>query len=141
MSLLICRIKYFRSSKHILIARLGETFVKHKLIENGFYIYKVNYENKYGEIDIIASKNRKLYFIEVKTRKSKNLKFFNFRDQINDKKIAKLKFLSRRYKREYISILKQRRIIKYKIKLVGVSYYWKDSIIPKFNSWQVSDIN
>ncbi len=35
-----------------------------------FEIIDTNYRCRYGEIDIIAKKNSKLHFIEVKTRKS-----------------------------------------------------------------------
>lgn len=53
--------------------KLGESYVIHYLISNGYAVLKQNYYTRYGEIDIIAKKSGKLFFIEVKTRKS--LKF------------------------------------------------------------------
>jgi putative endonuclease len=51
----------------------GEEYTKKYLLENNFTILAMNYHTKYGELDLIAQKNEKIYFIEVKTRKS--LKF------------------------------------------------------------------
>lgn len=46
----------------------GEEFAT-KILENeGYKILERNYWTKHGEIDIIASKDRCLHFVEVKTR-------------------------------------------------------------------------
>ncbi len=37
------------------------------LVKHGFCVKKRNYLRRVGEIDVIAQKNEKLYFIEVKT--------------------------------------------------------------------------
>lgn len=46
----------------------GEGLVKKHLGERGFFIIESNFFSPFGEIDIIASKKKSLYFIEVKTR-------------------------------------------------------------------------
>jgi len=46
--------------------KLGATHLK----EQGYQILIKNYRTKYGEIDIIATKNNCIYFFEVKTRSS-----------------------------------------------------------------------
>jgi len=38
------------------------------LEQNGFFVLKTNYENKHGEIDIIAKRNDVYHFVEVKMR-------------------------------------------------------------------------
>ena len=49
---------------------LGERIVKNFLKKLGFNILKTNlWFKRYGEIDIIAEKNKTYYFIEVKTLK------------------------------------------------------------------------
>lgn len=50
--------------------KLGEKYVIQYLLSSGYLIVKHNYYTRWGEIDIIAKKSNKLYFIEVKTRKS-----------------------------------------------------------------------
>lgn len=48
---------------------LGETIAADYLLNNGFVILDRNYRSgRFGEIDIIASENEYICFIEVKTR-------------------------------------------------------------------------
>ena len=42
-------------------------------MKRGFKIIERNYLKKWGEIDIVAVKNRKYYFVEVKTVSRENL--------------------------------------------------------------------
>jgi putative endonuclease len=49
------------------IGDLGENLACKFLIKHGFKIVERNYLKKWGEIDIIAQKEQKLHFIEVKT--------------------------------------------------------------------------
>lgn len=47
---------------------LGEKIATNFLIDKGFKILEKNFKTKFGEIDIIAEKNLKIHFVEVKTR-------------------------------------------------------------------------
>ncbi|SHK11878.1 YraN family protein [Tepidibacter formicigenes] len=49
---------------------LGENIASEYLIKNNFNILQRNYRTKYGEIDLIASKDNKIIFVEVKSRNS-----------------------------------------------------------------------
>jgi putative endonuclease len=49
------------------IGEIGENIAEKFLVKHGFSILERNYTKKWGEIDIIAEKDRKLYFIEVKS--------------------------------------------------------------------------
>lgn len=49
----------------------GEKLACNFFIEKGFSIIHTNWRYSYYEVDIIASKNKILHFIEVKTRYSK----------------------------------------------------------------------
>jgi putative endonuclease len=48
--------------------KLAENFASEKLQSLGFKIISRNFHSRFGEIDIIATKDLRLYFIEVKAR-------------------------------------------------------------------------
>lgn len=50
----------------------GEELAKDFLVSQGYSILDTNYQNKIGEIDIIAMHRNILVFVEVKTRTSVN---------------------------------------------------------------------
>lgn len=56
--------------------KLGENIAERFLMKHGFSILDRNYTKKWGEIDIIAKKERKLYFIEVKSVTRETLNTF-----------------------------------------------------------------
>lgn len=49
------------------IGEIGENIAVKFLVKQGFSILDRNYTKKWGEIDIVAEKKGKLYFIEVKS--------------------------------------------------------------------------
>ena len=53
-------------------AGIGEEFATSFLQKKGYKIIERNFRKGYGEIDVIATKNNTLIFIEVKTRISDN---------------------------------------------------------------------
>jgi putative endonuclease len=57
--------KFVSSSQKI--GELGEDVACKFLMKHGFSVLERNYTRKWGEIDIIAEKNNKRYFIEVKS--------------------------------------------------------------------------
>lgn len=58
--------KVFTSEKQ-KIGEIGENIACKFLVKHGFSILERNYTKKWGEIDIVAEKINKLYFIEVKS--------------------------------------------------------------------------
>jgi putative endonuclease len=50
------------------VGRIGEQLAQQYLISLGYTIKECNYRSRLGEIDIIAMKDSKLHFCEVKTR-------------------------------------------------------------------------
>ena len=50
------------------LGKYGEEFAAEYLKKNKYKILERNYKNRYGEIDIIACKNKVTVFVEVKTR-------------------------------------------------------------------------
>jgi len=52
---------------------IGENIAVKFLVKRGFSILDRNYTKKWGEIDIIAEKDGKLYFVEIKSVSKPNL--------------------------------------------------------------------
>jgi putative endonuclease len=67
----------------------GEQLAVKFLIEKQFIILHCNWRFKKTEVDIIACKNNKLHFVEVKTRTQQQ--FGMPEDSINDRKMNALK--------------------------------------------------
>ena len=55
------------------IARIGETLAAEHLKAQGYQILTQNYRYKRGEIDLIAQQEKRIVFVEVKTRR--NIKY------------------------------------------------------------------
>jgi len=55
------------TSKTQKTGEIGENIACKFLVKQGFSIIDRNYTKKWGEIDIVAEKQNKLYFIEVKS--------------------------------------------------------------------------
>ena len=56
------------TSKTQKIGELGEDLACRFLMKHGFAIMERNYTKKWGEIDIVAEKGWKTYFVEVKSK-------------------------------------------------------------------------
>ena len=65
------------TSKTQKIGEIGENIAVKFLVKHAFLILYLNYTKKWGEIDIVAEKNDKLYFIEVKSVSRTDLKNVN----------------------------------------------------------------
>lgn len=65
------------TSKTQKIGELGEGVACEFLVKHGFSILERNYTKKWGEIDIIAKKGEKLYFIEVKSKGVSSLDYLD----------------------------------------------------------------
>lgn len=55
------------TSKTQKTGEIGENIAVKFLVKHGFSILDRNYTKKWGEIDIVAEKESKLYFVEVKS--------------------------------------------------------------------------
>jgi putative endonuclease len=79
--------------------KIGEALAVKWFAQNGYQILHENWRYKNLEVDIIASKNNMLHFIEVKTVTT--LKFGNPEDKISAKKIKNLIDASEAFLYEY----------------------------------------
>ena len=74
----------FNSQKNLykkFLGAKGELIAENFLIKKGYKILQKNYRQKFGEIDIIASKEDVINFIEVKTRS--NVKYGTPAEAVN----------------------------------------------------------
>jgi len=84
----------------------GEKIATKFLQKRGYSIIDRNFKVKLGEIDIIASKNNVIHFIEVKSKESA-LKGMPY-EQVNFRKLQKLKIVALYYSKvKNLSNLKQ----------------------------------
>lgn len=69
-------------------------YLQHK----GFKIHELNWKNRYAEIDIIAEKSNRIYFIEVKSRSNSHQG--SGLDYITDKKLKQMSFAAEMWVQE-----------------------------------------
>ena len=83
------------------------------LTKNSYKILERNYQNKYGEIDIIAQKDDEIVFIEVKYRRTN--KFGYGYEAVDRKKLFKIVKLAQLY-------MQSKKYEKYKMRFDCMSY-------------------
>lgn len=69
---------------------MAEEVAAQYLEKQGFRVQEVNWKTRWCEIDIVASKNTRVYFVEVKYRKSNSQG--NGADYITTKKLQQMGF-------------------------------------------------
>ena len=56
-----------KKTQNKVIGNYGELIAANHLKRKGFIVLEMNYLKKWGEIDVIVQKDRKVHFVEVKT--------------------------------------------------------------------------
>lgn len=72
------------------VGHTAEEYAAEYLQKQGYKIVALNWKTKYCEIDIIAQKKKRIYFIEVKYRQN-DLQGSGL-DYITDKKLKRMRF-------------------------------------------------
>lgn len=72
-------------ARHNEFGKWGEDVAANYLLQHGFEILARNWRHEHKEIDIIAQRDGKLYFVEVKTRHGEE---WNAEEAITSKKRA-----------------------------------------------------
>lgn len=75
-------------SRHIELGKQGEQLARDYITQHAFSILSVNWRYSYYEIDIIASREDVLHFIEVKTRS--NTRFGFPEESVDRQKMKKI---------------------------------------------------
>lgn len=75
--------------KKKLIGSWGEGLAVKRMTESGYGLLEKNWRRKFGEIDLIFTKNQEIIFVEVKTRSSN---YFGWAEEaVNQTKKKKIK--------------------------------------------------
>ncbi|MBC7651104.1 MAG: YraN family protein [Deinococcales bacterium] len=91
-------------TNHKLTGNKGEIIATNYLQDKGYAIIENNWRYKHLEVDIIASNNNRLHFVEVKTRT--NTKFGLPEDSISQLKMNHLKKAAEEYLYQHAEWLK-----------------------------------
>ncbi|HBQ50772.1 hypothetical protein A3B42_03405 [Candidatus Daviesbacteria bacterium RIFCSPLOWO2_01_FULL_38_10] len=75
--------------------RLAEDMAVNALIKKGFQILERNFNNRFGEIDIIARDKETLVFVEVKAKKG--MEFGMPEEMVNSHKLHKIRNMATVY--------------------------------------------
>ncbi len=86
-------------AKHNDIGKIGEELALAWFIAKGYSIIFTNWQSNHLEVDIIATKNEILHFVEVKTVSTN--KFGNPEEKVSKKKITNLINASEDYLFQY----------------------------------------
>ena len=97
---LVSRITYMSDNTKQL-GQQGEAIAAKYLLDKKYKILDRNYRNFFGEIDIIAKKDRTLVFVEVKARDSIHANYFLPEQSITPQKQSKLRKLGEMYINEH----------------------------------------
>ena len=73
-------------ARHIKTGELGEKLAVSYFLNSGYTILHQNWRHSHWEVDIIASRNNVLHFIEVKTRRTKTFGYPE--DDVSKKKLS-----------------------------------------------------
>lgn len=84
---------------HNETGNMGEAMAAAYLLQKGFSVLQQNWRHYRWEVDIIASKNNILHFIEVKTRRTKRFGFPE--DNVDRNKIKHLMGAAEEYLYQY----------------------------------------
>ena len=92
------------------------------LVREGFKILEKNYRTKLGEMDVIAEKSKRIYFIEVKTRSTADKGF-------PEESVTKLK--QRRIARLALSYLQKNKRLENAAAFGVISILWQPPREPE----------
>jgi len=85
--------------------KFGEDLARQYLIKKGYEILTSNFRSRFGEIDIIASKNNALIFVEVKLKIGEEAG--QPEEMINNKKISQIQKMAEIFLQNNSSLAKK----------------------------------
>ncbi len=136
-------MKKFTSPKQ-KIGLAGEKFAEMFLVKQGFIVVDSNFSCRFGEIDIITSKNNRIHFIEVKSitvpRETEKvlLGSIKIEKNVTNKNVSRETFLKENRKLtnpfQNVSFFKTKRLLK------TAEIYMNLKNVPRETRWQIDAI-
>ena len=120
---------------HLTIGKIGEQLAKNYLENQRYQILFTNYHFHHLEIDIIASKSKTIYLVEVKTRHYQNYqpeKDLNITPEEEFTYAKKQKFI----KASELFIFQNHQFKNYQIQLSLLTIYLFDDHSPIYNIYE-----
>lgn len=109
------------------LGQRGEIRAWQYLLEQGFSILAKNHRSFLGEIDVVAKKNGRLYFIEIKTRRSS--RFGLPQEAVDRNKQHKILRLAENY-------LKEKKLWGSPVSLSVLAVFWQKNREPSFRFFE-----
>lgn len=111
-----------RDSSRQRLGKLGEDIAARYLQKHGYTIIERNFKKRYGELDIIATFQGILVFVEVKARSGK--KFGYPEESVTSRKLAEVKQTS-----EYYAMIHPEFPKRLRIDVIGIELDEVDAIV------------
>lgn len=112
---------------HFALGERGEAAACHYLSQNGYQILETNYRCPLGEIDVIARRDGRTVFIEIKTRSSNQ--FGEPQEAVHAQKQAKLMKIAAWY-------LKKKKLSDTPIAFDVIAVTWQEGGDPEIRLFQ-----
>jgi len=78
-----------------LTGKLGEELAAQELVKNGYQIQEKNFRTRFGEIDLVCTKNQSLIFVEVKLKIGED--FGSPEEMVNKHKLFQIQNMAQIY--------------------------------------------
>lgn len=111
--------------------RLGENLAREYLIKKGYRILQSNFHTRFGEIDLITTKDKKLIFVEVKTKIGDQ--FGTPEEMIDKRKLKKIQIMATVFLQKNPQITQQ--YPAYQIDAVCITLN-PDNTVSRINHWE-----
>ena len=85
--------------KNYEVGKLGEKIAENYLTKNGYQLIAKNFHTRFGEIDLIVTKNNKLIFVEVKLKIGED--FGTPEEMINKHKLRQIEMTGQSFLMKY----------------------------------------
>lgn len=107
---------------HASLGRKGERAARRYLRRLGYFILEHNWRCEGGEVDIIAARERKVFFFEVKTRSAETVLNFGAGEAVDKEKVRRIMKAADDFLYKEKLRLKRARLKHCKFEIIEVTY-------------------